>query len=429
MDFKKFLPLAATVALGAAAAQGAVTVEPETSLGRISPYVYGANYSAFGIVSFDQFDLARDSGLTFLRWPGGFWSDSNDIRPLQIDRLMGTASVMGDPVVNIHVRVLDGTPEAAAELVRYTNMEKGYDLRYWGIGNEPSLYHDYTVERFSREWREIAHAMLAVDPDLILMGPDPHQWTGLEESTPRDSEGVEWVRGFLEVNGDMVDIVSVHRYPFPRSQANPVTTVAELRENTLEWTHLISRLRAIAEEVTGRDDLLYGVTEANSHWSATIGGEASNDSLFSAIWWADVLGKLIADGADIVLFFDLQSSDGRGGWGLLSERNPRPSYYVYQLYQRFGEELLAAHSTEEFVSAYAARREDGALTLILTNLNDDPRTLELDLGDPDAVLAEALLLDPDHRAAPVEDPRSADGRSVTLPAHSALLLVFAAAGD
>ena len=47
---------------------------------------------------------------------------------------------------------------------------------------------------------------------------------------------------------------------------------------------------------------------------------------------ADVLGKLIYDGPYMVNYFDLQSSNARGGWGLLSSSGARPSYDVYQLY-------------------------------------------------------------------------------------------------
>jgi len=258
----------------------------------------------------------------------------------------------------------------------------------------------------------------------VLIGPEPHQWTGLPDSTLVDASGTEWVDGFLRANGDLVDVVAVHRYPFPRSDSDPSTTVADLRANTLEWTGLVSRLRAVAENATGRTDYRYGVTEANSHWSATTGGEATNDSLFNAIWWADVLGKLITDGAYMVNYFDLQSPEGRGGWGLLGSNAPRPTYYVYQLYKRFGSELVAAASTVEFVSAYAALHDDGRLSVIITNLNDDARSPGLELEGAGA-LESALLLDGTHRATEVADPRSADGAVITLPGRSVTLLVFA----
>lgn len=414
--------LAASVAV--AQGLGSIVIDRNVKVGTVGPYVYGANYGPLSVVPVGLFDAARASGITFLRFPGGNYGDVNVIRPFDIDMLMTISRLIGaEP--SIHVRLQNGTPEAAAEMVRYTNVQKGYGVRHWYIGNEPSLYADYSVAQLNREWRAIALAMLEVDPDIVLIGPDPHQWTGLEGSTLVDDTGQEWVAGFLEANGDLVDIVSVHRYPFPRDDANPNTTVADLRANSLEWTGLLSRLRAVAESASGRSDYRFAVTEVNSHWSATTGGEATNDSSFNAIWWADVLGKLISDGAYMVNYFDLQSTDGRGGWGLLAANAPRPSYYVYQLYQRFGTELVAASSTEAFVSAYAAIRSDGGLSVIVTNLNDEPRSVAFTSNEP-APLQTALLLDQHNLAAEVPDPRSAAGATIDLPARSAMLLYFSA---
>lgn len=408
---------------GVAAAQGEVSIDPDQVIGEVGPYVYGANYGPLSAIPLDLFDEAEAAGITFLRYPGGNWGENNNIAGYHLDMLMGIARVLGGAAVSVQARLEDGTPEQAAALVRMANQQKQLGIRYWYIGNEPSFAQGYSVERLNREWRAIALAMKEVDPEIVLIGPEPHQWNGLPNATLIDSDGVEWVRGFLEVNGDLVDVVAVHRYPFPRSAGNPNTTVDDLRQNTVEWTQLISRLRALAEEVTGRTDLRFAVSEANSHWSATSFGVATNDSHANAIWWADVLGKLINDGAWMVSYFDLHSSDGRGSWGMLSNTAPRPSYYVYQLYQHLGSELLSAESSEPFVSVIAARRDDGALTVILTNMNEEPRTLDLRIAGPELALAEARLLDPATNAAVIADPRDVDG-AVTLPGLSALLLVF-----
>lgn len=421
--FVVVLALILASAMATAQTDGTITIDPASIVGTVGPYVYGANYGPLSVVPVGLFDAARASGITFLRFPGGNYGDVNNVRPFDIDMLMTVSKLIGaEP--SIHVRLQNGSPEAAADMVRYT-IDKGYDIEHWYVGNEPSLYADYSVERLNREWRAIALAMLEVDPDIVLIGPEPHQWTGLPGSTLVDASGTEWVDGFLRENGDLVDIVAVHRYPFPRSDSDPTTTVADLRANTLEWTGLISRLRAVAENATGRTDYRYGVTEANSHWSASSGGEATNDSLFNAIWWADVLGKLISDGAYMVNYFDLQSPEGRGGWGLLGSNAPRPSYYVYQLYQRFGDRLVAASSTAEYVSVYAALRADEGLSVIVTNLNDEARSVALSFDGAEALEA-TLLLDVEHSAAEVPDPRTVDGTVLALPARSVTLLQFAA---
>lgn len=412
--------LAACLCLGWAAAQGGVGVDATVALGRVGPYVYGVNYGPLGALPVELFDAAAAAGITFVRFPGGAVGDERELRPFDLDMLMRVSRLLGaEP--SVQVRLRGGTPEAAAELVRFVNVERGYGVRHWYIGNEPSLYDDYDVATLNREWRAIAEAMLAVDPEIVLMGPEPHQWTGLESSTPRDRDGVEWVEGFLAANGDLVDVVAVHRYPFPRVVGGPGTTAADLRANAAEWTHLVSRLRDLAIAATGRDDLRFAVTEANSHWSATAYGEATNDSRMSAVWWADVLGKLIVDGAYAVGYFDLVSSDARGSWGLFSQSGPRPSYYVYRLYGRFGDELVAATADAEHVSAYAALRDDGALTVMLTNLRDDAVELPFAVTPSDYLPTAAWLLDAEHDASPVPVPLGPDG-TLALPGRSATLI-------
>ena len=405
-------------------AQGdGLVVHASTLLGPISPYVLGSNFGPLSAVTVELIPQAQNSGITYLRFPGGRWGDLNNIQPSQIDMFMRTARMVGaEP--SIHVRLENGTPEQAAELVRYTNIEKEYNVRYWSIGNEPNLFDDYTTEDLNTQWRAIAEAMLAVDPDILLVGPDISQWAGIPEVDPRDPEGRDWMREFLLANGDLVDIVAVHRYPFPRSMSRPITTIEDLRGNAEQWSDILPNLRAVIEETTGRTDLPVAITEANSHWSSNIGGEATPDSHYNAIWWADVLGRLIVDQAEIVAHFELQTQDARGGHGILNRFNVRPTYYTYQLYQRFGTELLQAESSVDGISIYAARRDDGALTLIAVNLGDDAQTVPLEIEDfTPGEGAETYLFDMDHNADLVEPVDLSIG-TVTLPGQSATLFVI-----
>ena len=72
---------------------------------------------------------------------------------------------------HIHVRYLDRTPADAAETVRYINIEQGYGVRYWAIGNEaPYFYRDETADHYAATWRDFAEAMLAVDPSSQVSG-------------------------------------------------------------------------------------------------------------------------------------------------------------------------------------------------------------------------------------------------------------------
>ena len=192
-------------------------------------------------------------------------------------------------------------------------------------------------------------------------------------------------------NGDLVDIVSLHRYPFPPPN-EVAATVEQLRDSSLEFTTLLDELRSVVQETTGRD-LPVAITEINSHWNNATQGEATSDSHYAGVWWADVLGKLIYQQPYDVVYHDFQSAANRGGMGLMGRSDLRPSYFVYQFYQQFGDTLLARESSDEFVNIYAARREDGAITLILTNLADDARDISLELNGFEGDVTATWVMD------------------------------------
>ncbi|HEY2981577.1 MAG TPA: hypothetical protein VGJ22_10375 [Anaerolineales bacterium] len=413
---------------------GTLCVDPSVDLGPISPLVYGSNYGPWLAVSLAMLPAVRDSGVTILRFPAGSWGDNNDVKTYQIDQFMSFIKDM-DAGAMINVRLKNGTPQQAAEMVRYVNIEKKYNVSYWGIGNEPGLYaremnEVYDSERFNREWRAIAEAMLAVDPEIQLVGPEFHQFsfdtvhsTNYSEDTARDSAGRLWMDEFLKANGDLVDVVSFHRYPFPLGPTSGPPSADELRQNAREWDSIIIRLRGLIHETTGRD-LPIAVTEFNSAYNKSVGGDTTPDSHYNAIWLADVLGRLIRNGVFMSNQWMLTSKGGFGGWGLVGPSEPHPSFYVYQLYRKFGDQLVYASSDDLDLSIYAARAADDSLTIIVINLSFDQKTKPLRIEGVDGARAEAWMLDPTHHA---ENMGSVDLSAVlTIPPESMTLYILPA---
>ncbi len=399
-----------------------LSVDVGQSLGAINPYVYGANYGPWALVSMDMASEAANSGLTLLRFPAGNWGDQNNIRTEQLDLFMLQVRAWNaEPYIT--ARLEGGTPEQAAELVRYANIEKGYDVRYWSIGNEPTLYDDYTIARFNEEWRIFAEAMLAVDPDIILIGPEVHQYAPDEAAPDYLQVMREWVREFLKTNGDMVDIVSIHRYPFPLTMTSS-TSIEELRLSAPQADSMINLLRQDIRDAVGHD-MPVAITEMNSHWSNSTGNVATPDSFYNAIWWADVLGRLIRKQVEIVNYFALAGS--QSGFGLIDRYSVRPTYYVYQLYRQFGGELVFSESSDNDVTVYAALREDGTLTLIIVNLLDVEQQRQIQLGNfiPGGV-AQVWRFDAEHEAEQLDDMAFPEDGIVTLPGQSITLYVVPA---
>ena len=408
---------------------GALVVDPQMELGPISPYIFGSNYGPWTSVPAGKMPEALKSHVTVLRFPGGNWGDQNDIQTFQLDMFMNLCKQMG-AIPTISVRLLDGTPEAAVALLRYANFEKDYQIRYWSIGNEPDLFGkrpsvDYDTERLNREWRAIAVAMKAVDPTILLMGPElSGAYTSDFATNPKDTSGRDWMTEFLKANGDLVDIVAYHRYPFPVSNNAGNVTIDQLRQNLPEWNRTVQYLRGLVHETTGRD-LPIAVTEANSNWGPAVQGEATPDSFYNAIWWADVLGRMIDENVLMVNQFVLTNASGQsGGWGLISILGLSPSYYVYQMYANFGSERVYAASGVENVTVYAAKRTDGTLTIMIINLADNEQRISLSVKGEKLSKAQLWLFDAGHNAEEMgEQPLPADGVLV-LPGQSISLYVM-----
>jgi hypothetical protein len=402
---------------------GVLYVDKQTDLGPISPYIYGSNHGPWATVPADMLKDAFDSHITALRWPGGAWGDTNDIKSYLLDTFIGFAKQMG-AIPTVSVRLRDGTPEAAAELVRYANKQMGYGIVYWSIGNEPTLYEaqsgsSYDTVRFNQDWRKIAEAMKAVDPTIKLMGPELHQWGTSLETTPKDSAGRDWMTEFLKANGDLVDVITVHRYPLWTS--GRAVTIDEMRKNTQEWGPMVVYLRGLIKENTGRD-LPIAFTEVNSSPTDALGGVASPDSYYNAIWYADVLGRLIQQNVFMVNQFIL--ANRKGGLGLIAGEEIRPTYYVFQMYSHFGSELVYSASGVPDVTIYAAKNDAGKLTLMVINLSDTEQQVPLQVQGVTLKDAEVWRFDAEHKAESLgRQPFAADGKLV-LPPQSISLFVI-----
>jgi hypothetical protein len=150
--------------------------------------------------------------------------------------------------------------------------------------------------------------------------------------------------------------------------------------------------------------------------------EASPDSFYNAIWYADVLGQLM--NADVFMVNQWVLSQRSTGLGLFKGTEIRPTYYVFPLYKNFGTEQVYAASGVEDVDIFASTREDGALTLMVINLSDVEKQVPLQVKGKKLTEAEVWLLDAIHNTENLGIQAFPSDGSVTLPAQSATLYVI-----
>jgi alpha-N-arabinofuranosidase len=192
----------------------------------------------------DVIQEVRQLEVPIIRYPGGnFVSGYNWLdgvgpkkdRPRILDKAWNTidtnqfgtnefmawAKIVGArPLMGLNLGT--GTPERAAALVEYCNVEKGtkwsdlrrshgveqpYKVEHWCLGNEmdgPWQIGHMTAAEYGLKAQDAARQMHAVDPTLKLIA--------CGSSGPGMPTYLEWDREVLEQCYDYVDALSLHRY-------------------------------------------------------------------------------------------------------------------------------------------------------------------------------------------------------------------------
>jgi alpha-N-arabinofuranosidase len=229
----------------------------------------------------DVADEIHKLGVPIIRYPGGnFVSGYNWLdgvgpkanRPAVLDkawnavnsnefgtdeflawcRLVGTQPLLG-------LNLGTGTPEQAAALVEYCNLEKGtrwselrrkngiaepYKVQNWCLGNEmdgPWQIGHMTATEYGLKAQDAARQMRYVDPSLKLVA--------CGSSGPGMPTYLEWDREVLEQCYDYVDAISLHRY-FSNAEETGGDSTKFLALN-LSMERQIEEIAAVCDMVRG----------------------------------------------------------------------------------------------------------------------------------------------------------------------------------
>ncbi len=230
----------------------------------------------------DVLDEIRKLGVPIIRYPGGNfvsgynWLDGvgpKQNRPRVLDKawnsiesnqfgtneflawckLAGTKPLMG-------LNLGTGTPEEAAALVEYCNVEKGtrwselrrqhgvsepWKVQHWCLGNEmdgPWQIGHMSATEYGSKAQDAARQMRDVDPDLKLIA--------CGSSGPFMPTYLEWDREVLEQCYDYVDGLSLHRY-FGNSERDTGNDTAKYLALNLSMERQITETLAVCDLVRG----------------------------------------------------------------------------------------------------------------------------------------------------------------------------------
>lgn len=100
--------------------------------------------------------------------------------------------------------------ETAAAWVEYANVERGYGVKYWEIGNEGYIDRTVSPHDYARDFLEFARAMKQADASIMVgaNGPPRAEGSGRHEPT----KDVPWWKVVFETTAEQVDFAPVHVY-------------------------------------------------------------------------------------------------------------------------------------------------------------------------------------------------------------------------
>jgi alpha-L-arabinofuranosidase len=282
----------------------------------------------------DLFDAIDALKIPLLRWPGGCFSDTyhwkdgigspRENRPRRKNRAWGGIRNILGPLgpmernhfgtdeflalceklgtkALINVNYGSGTPEEAAEWVKYIGAERA---PIWGIANE--IYgiwetgHAKTPEEYASRYLEFAKAMKAADPGIKLLAVG-HNWNSA------------WNRAVLIGTKGYIDYLSIHLYFQTRS--NPLKLISSNpipRTEAMYYCEINSHLayERLVQQTEADIDAIYGDAPdkckiAFDEWNIwttfkqIIRADAPSYNLMDGLWCALILNMLVRHAATI----------------------------------------------------------------------------------------------------------------------------------
>ncbi len=354
-----------------------------------------------------------EAGVKGLRFPGGSASDDyhwatgkNDAGTTtwatNFDMFAHVATSISAPAVFITANYGSGTPQEAADWVRYSNVTKGYGFKYWEVGNEN--YGTWEMDHNTRpndpvtyatRFKDYFNQMKAIDPTIkigcpVVVGEDSSaNYTDEVVTNPRTglthSGWTPVMLATMKNLGVTPDFLAYHYYP----QAPGAEGDAGLLASSANWASDAANLRQQLADYLGAaaSNVELTCTENNSVYSSP--GKQTT-SLVNGLFMADSFCQLMKTEFTSMVWWDWRNGQETGnnnstslyGWrnygnyGVMDAvvpslpANRYPTYYALKLLQYFarpGDQVVTATSSYIGISAHAVRHPDGKVSVLLIN--------------------------------------------------------------
>ncbi|GAA4634622.1 cellulose binding domain-containing protein [Actinoallomurus vinaceus] len=435
-------------------ARGGLATMPDTGLG-VNDAVWDAELGTPAVS-----DLLKAAGVRMIRYPGGSYGDifhwktntapGGYVAPnTDFDTFMGSVRRVGaQPMIIANYGT--GTPDEAADWVRYANVTKGYGAKYWTIGNE-----NYGNGHYGSSWEADDHAdksptayangvvafadaMKAVDPTIKVGAvlTMPGNWP---DAITASGDSASWNKTVLSIAGSKIDFVDVHWYP-----GGGTATEALTKPEQIEDAVYLARRQIGQYAGAGADRIGISLTETN------VG--VGEDTQPAALFLADAYSGLMENGVFTVNWWNVHNGIGTvstvagqtdyGDFGMLSSagctsdgktcepalNTPFAPYHGLSMMNAFarpGDRFVRAGTDQALVTAHAVRRPDGDLAVLLVNKDpDNARPVTIDYTGFTPADGAPTVYSYVNGGTSVTSTRDGDATSRTLPPYSLTTIVL-----
>ena len=377
-----------------------IKIDPNRNIGEVNPLIYGSSILGDGIYLSrsnygggiwdpvknqsvrEVIGLAREAGLSIIRYPGGghtgFYDWKKTVGPLRLrpkylyglDEFLKTAEDIGCDVV-YNLPYFTGTSQDAADLIEYLNApfdgsnpgggidwakERAnnghpdpYRVKYFELGNE--VYSGFPKkdippvdpEVYGNDYIQYRNAMRAID-DTIQLG-------AVTINSGRSRGLSAWNERLFKKAGESIDFLIEHTYfdwlSRPVGRKNTEIYFTDVLENTSFVDNYYEKLSDHFKSVTGRSSIPLAITEYNSGFKQE-NPVPLRHSLGAALFNAALLQIFIKPEHDILMANYWQFVNDY--WGMITNKHylegkdsyvKRPNYLVFEMFHKhFGSKLV-----------------------------------------------------------------------------------------
>ncbi|MGQ0827248.1 MAG: T9SS type A sorting domain-containing protein [Bacteroidota bacterium] len=330
-----------------------------------------------------QWGNIKNSNASIVRF-GGIAPDKNMPTNYQYIRMIDSIRANGmEPIMQVPFHDHRYTALQAADIVRYINITKGRNIKYWIIGNEPNLGYGYkTSAQVARYFKPFASAMKTVDPSILTVGPecawfDEGIMNGL--TTPN---GPDDITGRDAAGRFYLDVITFHTYPFSGGQSradviSKLTAPGSFQDDLVNLNNRLNICNA-AHGRSGSSKIKTAITEANIAYQNSeenLSGLGTS-SFIGGQFVAEMLGLGMKHGVDFINIWSVIEGNGLGY--LDGSGNKKPSYYHFKmLAENFKGNYVAGITNKQNVKSFASQNGQRINVMIM---NQDQANFNYTVG-------------------------------------------------